>query len=282
MDNQSKYMKEKDGMKFWKRPELNRPPISDKPQLRSRDKRYLEDYREELVDLERMSLREIIEEYKDKVKVLKLQLLYRGYTGELVLERGIISSITMADYKDDDALLFLTKLTKENLLDYLPRFLINLLEAKGKMEELKAYLEEPILAKGREESQQEVSETKDLEALMEELLKDFEEPKEDRAEPEERELEVPFEEPAGESEDSETDTGGSEVEDVSLLEKELDSLLQEIEDEGREEEGEEEEEYLEFVDEEDFESEALEDSEAVQEYERGEVDEYKEPEHELA
>ncbi len=274
MDNQSKYMKEKDGMKFWKRPELNRPPISDKPQLRSRDKRYLEDYREELVDLERMSLREIIEEYKDKVKVLKLQLLYRGYTGELVLERGIISSITMADYKDDDALLFLTKLTKENLLDYLPRFLINLLEAKGKMEELKSYLEEPILAKGREEGEQEVSETKDLEALMEELLKDFEEPKADKAaEPEERELEVPFEEPIEEAEGSETAEGGSGVEDVSLLEKELDSLLQEIEDEGREEEEEEEEEYLEIVDEEDLEAESLEELEEAQEYEREEVEE---------
>ncbi|MCS7165562.1 MAG: hypothetical protein RMJ51_04755 [Candidatus Calescibacterium sp.] len=126
------------GEKLYKKPEYIKPPPSDKQKLVQTAKKL--DSITEIVDLERESLIKTIERLKNKANIVELILNHGSLTGKMILKNGIIIDVSLDEYTEIEAIIYLIQITEEDLLSYLPMFLRKKLEEENLLDTLESII----------------------------------------------------------------------------------------------------------------------------------------------
>lgn len=126
------------GEKLFKKPEYIKPPPSDKQKLSSATKKI--ESITEIVDLERESLIKTIEKLKNKANIVELILNHGSLTGKMILKNGIIIDVSLDEYVEIEAIIYLIQITEEDLLSYLPMFLKKKLEEENLLDTLESMI----------------------------------------------------------------------------------------------------------------------------------------------
>ncbi|MCS6955253.1 MAG: hypothetical protein NZM44_02730 [Candidatus Calescibacterium sp.] len=135
---QSFEQKDPRGEKLFKKPEYIKPPPSDKQKLSSATKKI--ESITEIVDLERESLIKTIEKLKNKANIVELILNHGSLTGKMILKHGIIIDVSLDEYAEIEAIIYLIQITEEDLLSYLPMFLKKKLEDENLLDTLESMI----------------------------------------------------------------------------------------------------------------------------------------------